>query len=208
MVAGHSSLGRAVRWALLTLWCLALVASARRAHAQSTIRVPGQRPEYMLELEPHVLVTPFEAPSDPSGDGYGLGVRGTIEILPEGFISKLNDSVGIGFGLDWIHYNGIGGRGYCRRFSATPQGVPVCVETSTHSSSYVFVPLVMQWNFWLHRQWSVFGEPGLALSHRGDGDFGVVPVFAMGGRFHFNDSVALTMRLGYPAFSLGVSFLF
>ena len=33
-----------------------------------------------------------------------------------------------------------------------------------------------------------------------------VPV--VGGRFHFNDSVALTMRLGYPAFSLGVSFLF
>jgi hypothetical protein len=33
-------------------------------------------------------------------------------------------------------------------------------------------------------------------------------VFNAGGRFHFNDSLALTMRVGYPSFSLGVSFLF
>lgn len=193
---------------LVALGGFALVLSiAGRAQAQSSIRVPGQRPRDSFELEPHVLLTPFEAPNAPSGSGYGLGVRGTIEIAPEGFLSKLNDSVGIGFGLDWIHYEGLGGRGYCRHFEYTAQGVPVCVETSTHSSNYLFVPVVMQWNFWLHRQWSVFGEPGLALSH-GAGDFGVVPVFSAGGRFHFSDSVALTARLGYPSFSLGVSFLF
>jgi hypothetical protein len=197
-----------MRVALITLSCFVLVLSvAARAQAQSSIRVPGQRPAYSFELEPHALLTPFEAPDFPSGDGYGLGVRGTIEIAPDGFIPKLNDSVGIGFGLDWIHYDGLGGRGYCRHFEYTPQGVPVCVETSTHSSNYLFIPVVMQWNFWLHRQWSVFGEPGLALSH-GFGEFGVVPVFNAGGRFHFNDSVALTARLGYPSFSLGVSFLF
>jgi len=199
---------RSTRLSLLVLSCFALVLGvSARAQAQSTIRVPGQRPPYSFELEPHLLLTPFEAPDGPSSDGYGLGVRGTIELAPDGFIPKLNDSVGIGFGLDWIHYDGLGGRGYCRRFEYTPQGVPVCVETSAHSSNYVFVPVVMQWNFWLHRQWSVFGEPGLALSHR-SGDFGVVPVFAAGGRFHFNDSVALTMRIGYPSFSFGVSFLF
>jgi hypothetical protein len=27
-----------------------------------------------------------------------------------------------------------------------------------------------------------------------------------GGRFHFNDNVALTLRVGYPAISVGVSF--
>jgi len=191
---------------LLALTLLSLSVSGR-AHAQSSIRVPGQRPAYAFELEPHLLLTPFSAPDEPSGDGYGLGVRGTIEIARDGFIPKLNDSVGIGFGLDWIHYDGLSGRGYCRHFEYTAQGVPVCVETSAHSSNYIYIPVVMQWNFWLHRQWSVFGEPGLALSHR-TGDFGVVPVFMAGGRFHFNDSVALTMRLGYPSFSLGVSFLF
>jgi hypothetical protein len=209
------SVQHSVRRALLSLACLVLlVGFARSARAQSSIRVPGQRPAYSFELEPHLLLTPFGAPDEPSGDGYGLGLRGTIEILPEGFIPKLNDSVGIGFGLDWIHYDGVAGRGYCREFafgpptSQYPNGVPVCVETSGNSSSYIFVPVVMQWNFWLHRQWSVFGEPGLALSHRSGGDFGVLPVFSAGGRFHFNDSVALTMRLGYPSFSLGVSFLF
>jgi len=197
-----------MRLFLLILSCLAVLATLpRRANAQTSIRVPGQRPAYSFELEPHVLLTPFGAPDEPSGDGYGLGVRGTVELLPEGFIPKLNDSVGLGFGLDWLHYDGLNGRGYCRHFEYTPEGVPVCVETSSHSQNYLFVPVVMQWNFWLHRQWSVFGEPGLALSHR-SGDFGVVPVFNAGGRFHFNDSVALTLRLGYPSFSLGVSFLF
>jgi hypothetical protein len=197
-----------MRLALLVLSCSAIsVGACGHARAQSSIRVPGQRPAYSFELEPHLLFTPFESPDDPSGEGYGLGVRGTIEVAPEGFIPKLNDSVGVGFGLDWIHYDGLSGRASCRRFEYTAQGVPVCVETSAHSSNYLFIPVVMQWNFWLHRQWSVFGEPGLALSHR-PGDFGVIPVFNAGGRFHFNDRMALTARLGYPSFSLGFSFLF
>jgi hypothetical protein len=209
MVRDLSSFGRAGRRALLALGGFALAGSfAGHAGAQSSIRVPGQRPAYSFELEPHVLVTPFEAPGHPSSDGYGLGVRGTIELSSEGFIPKLNDSVGIGFGLDWIHYDGLGGRGYCLDFETTPQGVPVCVETSTRSSNYLFIPVVMQWNFWLHRKWSAFGEPGLALYRRSGEDFGVAPVFGAGGRFHFSDSAALTMRLGYPSFSLGVSFLF
>ncbi|HYP97116.1 MAG TPA: hypothetical protein VER96_00490 [Polyangiaceae bacterium] len=197
-----------VRLALVvSVSCALVLGVANQAHAQSSIKVPGKRPAYSLELEPHLLFTPFEAPKDVSGDGVGLGLRGTIEVAPDGFIPKLNDSVGIGFGIDWIHYDGVGGRGYCREFVYTPQGVPVCVETSAQSSNYIFIPVVMQWNFWLHRQWSVFGEPGFAIYHR-TGDTGAVPVFMAGGRFHFNDSVALTMRLGYPAFSLGVSFLF
>ncbi len=176
------------------------------AEAQSTLRVPGERQGHALELEPHLLLSPFDAPADPSDGGYGLGARATIELLPDGFIDKLNDSVGIGFGLDWVHYSGVQGRAGCRRFEPTAAGVPVCVETGAHTSSYVFVPVVMQWNFWLHRQWSVFGEPGLAISHRSEGGFGVEPVIEGGGRFHFSDNVALTARVGYPAFSLGVSF--
>ena len=209
MVSSHGSLRRSAGKALLSFACLTLLGTlSTRAQAQSTIRVPGDRPADSFELEPHLLFTPFAGPDEPSGDGYGLGVRGTVEILPEGFIAKVNDSVVIGFGLDWLHYDGLRGRGYCRHFEYTAEGVPVCVETSAHSTSYVFVPVVMQWNFWLHRQWSVFGEPGVAISHQSGGDFGVVPVFHAGGRFHFNDSVALTLRLGYPSFSLGVSFLF
>ena len=37
--------------------------------------------------------------------------------------------------------------------------------------------------------------------------FTIVFTFYVGGRFHFSDSVALTMRIGHPIdFSLGVSF--
>jgi hypothetical protein len=30
----------------------------------------------------------------------------------------------------------------------------------------------------------------------------------LGGRYQFNDRIALTLRVGYPTFSLGTSFLF
>jgi hypothetical protein len=188
---------------------LASLSLARSAAAQSTIKQPGRRPHYSFELEPHLIVTPFDAPDVSSDGGYGLGVRGTIEILPDGFIPKLNDSVGIGFGLDWVHYDLAPYRGGCQRFESTAGGVPVCVDANGGgSTSYVFVPLVMQWNFWLHPRWSAFGEPGLAISHRSGGNLGVSPDLALGGRFHATDTVALTLRLGYPATTFGVSFLF
>jgi len=192
--------------------CVALFVSfgARVAHAQSLIKRPGVRPQYTFELEPHVVMSPFSAPDDITDDALGLGVRGTIEVLPDGFLPKVNDSVGIGFGLDWLRYQRPRYRGVCERFVPGAGGLPVCVATdSGHGIDYVLVPVVMQWNFWLHPRWSVFGEPGLALYHRGDGGgFGVSPlIFAAGGRFHFTDHVSLTLRLGYPTVSLGVSFL-
>jgi len=67
------------------------------------------------------------------------------------------------------------------------------------------VPVVMQWNFWLSRNWSVFGEPGGLI------DFGKKtkphPAFYAGGRFHFTDRITLTLRVGHPTASVGVSFL-
>jgi hypothetical protein len=67
----------------------------------------------------------------------------------------------------------------------------------------------MQWNFWLSPHWSVFGEPGIGIAahHESNRDT-LNPLFMAGGRFHFNDKIALTMRLGYPAFSVGASFFF
>lgn len=182
--------------------------------AQMTIKRPGDRPDYKVELEPHLLLTPFEPLGGPgAGNGLGAGMRATIDIAPDGFIKRLNDSVGIGFGLDGIHYGGNADyRGVCTRFENGPAGTRICTEVDRYGapSDYVFGSVVMQWNFWLHRKWSVFGEPGLSL-YLGDvgrdGVFGVSPALFVGGRFHFTENVTLTMRLGYPAFSLGVSFL-
>lgn len=97
--------------------------------------------------------------------------------IADGFVKTINDSIGIGFGFDFAP-----------------------------DRNRVLVPVDMQWNFWLSTHWSVFGEPGFAF---GSGDHNNVffPSFYAGGRFHFTDRIALTMRVGYPDFSIGVSFL-
>ncbi len=134
----------------------------------STIKLPGAHPDYVFEAEPHALIAPF--------DDFrpGVGFRGTIELVDNGFVSSVNNTVGIGFGADW-------------------------------AKDHFRVPVVMQWNFWLSRNWSVFGEPGALL------DFGKKtlphPAIYVGGRFHFTDRITLTMRVGHPTASVGVSFL-
>jgi hypothetical protein len=200
------------QWARCAVGLAALIAGAliaKPSAAQSTIKQPGQRPGYAFEAEPHLNLGVFDPPGFGAGTGLGLGFRGTVELVRNGFIPKLNNSVGIGFGLDYLRYDGWQGpRGQCERFESGPAGVPVCVRVSGRDHvNYFFIPVVMQWNFWLHRKWSVFGEPGLAF-YVDDGHVAFTPfVLYAGGRYHFNDRVTLTMRIGYPSISLGVSFL-
>jgi hypothetical protein len=175
---------------------LALLLSAP-ANAQSIIKHPGDHPNYSFEAEPHLAVDPF-------GDeaGIGPGFRGTLVLMDNGFIPSLNNSIGLGFGLDWIFYGD-----HCHGGADNRQ---------CDARGVAMIPIVMQWNFWLHPKWSVFGEPGMRLLVRNGGNaknFDVdVFTFYAGGRFHFNDEVALTMRLAAPffydnVFSIGVSFL-
>jgi hypothetical protein len=160
--------------ASLAVLVLVLFPAVARADEHSIIKNPGDHPSYIFEAEPHILVG-FGGPFEDNGN-FGVGFRGTVHIA-NGFVSSINDSVGIGFGLD--------------------------LGTNGH----VLLPVVMQWNFWLSTHWSVFGEPGLAFgTDNGRGTF-LWPAFYAGGRYHFTDRIALTMRLGYPDFSLGVSFL-
>ena len=102
-------------------------------------------------------------------------------IVDNGFIKTLDNNTGITFGADFFFGKGS-----------------------------VFLPVGMQWNFFLSTQWSVFGEPGVGFATKGKvGDIDAAhPLLSVGGRYHFNETVALTMRIGYPAASVGVSFLF
>ncbi len=161
--------------ASVALSLAAVLASAGTAHAEeSTIKNEGQHPHYFFDAEPHGLVG-YGGPF--YNGGYpGVGFRGTFTIVKDGFVPTINNSVGIGVGADVFF-----GRG----------------------GSYVIVPVVMQWNFWLSTHWSVFGEPGLGIT---SGDNVLTPIFAAGGRYNFNNRVALTMRIGYPSVSVGVSF--
>ena len=135
----------------------------------STIQQPGVHADYVFELEPHVIVAPFHD-FEP-----GVGVRGSIEIVDNGFIKTINNTVAIGFGADW-------------------------------AKEHFRVPIVMQWNFWLSRNWSVFGEPGGLIDFEKK-KTRPQPAFYAGGRFHFTEDITLTMRVGHPTASVGVSFL-
>ncbi len=167
------------------------------------IKNPGDHARYVFEAEPHVVLGFIEPPGYASGTGFGLGFRGSIPIVRNGFVSSINNSIAIGFGIDFARY----GRGdFCR----DGRRLPNCDRTRIDGFNEFFFPVVMQWNFYLSRNWSVFGEPGAALNyHAWDGprSLDVEPVLFLGGRFHISEKVTLTMRFGYPAFSLGASFL-
>jgi hypothetical protein len=158
---------------------IALLAFSASASAQSTIKSPGRHPDYTFEAEPHVFFG-FDPPGASAGAGWGPGFRGTIELVDNGFIKKINNTVGIGFGFDYIAFS--------------------------DKKAAAWVPIVMQWNFWLSPVFSVFGEPGGGL-WLGNSS-GVRPALYGGGRFHFSETFALTLRVGYPAMSAGVSFVF
>jgi hypothetical protein len=173
------------------------------ARADDTIKRPGDHPNYGVEIEPHGLLD-WYLPYNNSNVGIGLGGRFSIPIVENGFVPSINNSVAISFGVDWVHYDG-------------------CYFTGNCTVDYLHFPVVMQWNFFVARRWSVFGEPGLAIYHSFYGNCpfttangfncgnppqqtGVEPAFFLGARYHFGDGAALTMRIGYPTFSIGVSF--
>lgn len=195
----------------VSLKLLALSASlgalcvTNRAHADTLIiRHPGDHSRYFFEAEPHALLGLIDPPGFGSGTGLGLGFRGTFVLVDNGFVPSINNSIGLGVGLDWVHY---GGDKRCVNSNGPSMA---CVTTESLSVNTFWLPVVMQWNFFLSRQWSVFGEPGLAFRYQswsGDHDTRVDPVFYAGGRWHFSDSATLTLRLGYPTFSVGVSFM-
>jgi hypothetical protein len=167
---------------------------APEARADSVIKQPSRHPVYRAELEPHVNILPWHRNYGRYG-GYkgfgdvefGGGFRASIELADPAFIPKINNTIAITFGVDFTNNNCGYGRCY-------------------HDFSF-WSPVALQWNFFLTDKWSVFGEAGFMLRSYGffnetHGDF----TLAAGGRFHFNDKVALTMRIGYPFVSVGVSF--
>jgi len=169
------------------------------------INRPGSHPNYVFEAEPHLLIGALPAPGPARGTGVGLGLRGTVEIVDNGFIGNINNTVGVGFGADWVHYSDSDLP--CEK---DPDSGGCADLDPDFSVNYLYLPVVMQWNFWLSRDWSVFGEPGVALhvASRGDDKLSLSPfVLFLGGRYHFSDRVTLTMRAGYPLFSVGASFL-
>jgi hypothetical protein len=128
------------------------------------------------------------------GDGdLGAGIRFSLPILNQGFIPRINDNVAISFGADILNW-----------------------PAPDYEVTGIIVPVMLQWNFYLTRRWSVFGEGGVAFqdwfARRANGDdqtFFVWPGVGVGARLYFNTGnyPALVLRVGFPnVLSVGISF--
>jgi hypothetical protein len=189
--------------------------AAPAASADMTIKDPNP-PQYKLELEPKFNITP-NGFFNYGGTGFGPGVRLSIPIMSPGFVKTINDSIAISFGADLIRYEGY------TYFEGCGRGGP-CVNYNAGGFWSLYLPVAMQWNFWLSDRWSVFAEPGFAFRHAffdttycdsnrfgnsctSSNDF-YLALYA-GGRFAITDTLALTMRLGHPTLlSVGLSIFF
>ena len=179
-----------------------------------------------VEIEPKLnLAYLFGGPY--GGNGWGPGVRVSIPVMSPGFVTTINDSVAISFGLDVVRYSGYAYGNWWYWCSREPRDCPGWYYGYDTAFWTVQIPAVVQWNFWFNERWSAFAEGGLTFRHafsqsypwceppNWDPRLGACYAdrtrmyftFYLGGRLHFSDSVALTMRIGHPIdFSLGVSF--
>lgn len=208
-----------LRTPLATAALVALLVLLASPAARAQIKQPGAHPDYSVEVEPHLV---FQWAREPLADeGIGLGARFTIPFLDNGPISSINNNMGIGFGLDWVHFEdpcwGPWWRG--------PRDPRLFVNGEDCEANVFHLPVVLQWNFFLTPMISVFGEPGLAIEHteftfewycNGPGgpvcefdgdDTDVEFVFWGGARFMFSDTFGALIRVGTPYLSAGITLL-
>ncbi len=169
---------------------LAILAATGTANAQSIIKTPENHPN--VELEPHGNLGVFHHAGrhgygGKGGIGHaepGVGFRATILVMDPGFVPKINDSAGITFGADIAS---------CRY--------------GCDDDFAIWTPVGVNWSFYFTRDWSAFAEGGLVFQSNSLYHDVYADYFAqLGGRYHFSDKAALTMRVGYPFISVGVSF--
>ena len=161
--------------------------------AETIIKQPGNHPHYSVELEPHLILgwasidtnDPFPRNFDLNRNAsFGPGLRIGIPLVTNGFVQSINNGVALGLGIDMAHYG--------------------------PSSNVIWLPVVMQWNFYIADAITVFGEPGGALrtaTSHGQTEWHIDGVMQAGAKFMFTRQVGLTIRAGYPYFSAGLTFL-
>jgi hypothetical protein len=196
----NSTRTRGARSAGLLVFALAVLYICAPSPVAAQIDAPGKHSHYVVELEPH-FVWQWTNDEISVDDGIGLGFRASIPILQDGPVTTINNSLAITFGLDWAHFGGgcYGVAGGC-------------------SEDDVWVPVALQWNFYLTKVISVFPEFGLGFRDAiydqtvctngrcRASDLSVYPVLWFGARFRLTDLLAIVVRLGTPSLQFGVSF--
>jgi len=157
-----------------------------RATEEGIVKEEGQHPDYFAELDVHGVFAIGPTLGRYDVVGFGPGAHANFNLLKNGLIASLNDSVALGVGAALV-FDALGG------------------------DVRLVTPVVLQWNFWLTPHWSVFGEPGVAIEFpmstwRGNEPVYLSPVLDVGARYDFNDHVAFVVRLGFPVSTVGVSF--
>jgi hypothetical protein len=187
---------------------LAGPAYAQSANPQETNPQEGRKVEsprdprvaYPVELEPHVS---FGASDFHHSVGFGAGLRLGVPIA-RGYLGRAPQNIALGVGGDFLHFDNCYYGANC---------------DNAYVANYIFVPATVQWNVAVARPLTLFLEGG-AFFYKGwvdhcapntaecnTPDPGVLPTVAVGGRVHVTDDIALTLRLGYPTSTIGVSFM-
>lgn len=142
----------------------------------------------------HIAGARFDVHADLGGYGsFGAGFRVDVPILREGFIQNTDDELAISLGLD----------GYFVSF----------YHDYYDGGPYLIPSVVLQWNFYVGNDWSLFPEAGLSL-WVGDSDYlrhgnglYAAPNLGFGARYHFSRRNALLARISTPTgLQLGITF--
>jgi hypothetical protein len=158
---------------------LLLISSSDARAEDLIIGRPGDHPDYFIELEPEAIILFGRALSD----GPGVGVRGSIPVMKNGFVSSINNVPAITFGI-----------------SRSPIG---------DGNAPFYSPVALQWSFWLSQHWSVLGEAGVFVVVGDGARLQLQPAFMAGGRLHLTERIAITARISLPttpSIGVGVSF--
>ena len=171
-------------------------ASGSVAHAADPpwiIDDPERHPDFLVELDPHANLVLWQRPIHrrfvfiDETTGFveaGFGFRATFELL-DPLVPTINNTLGVTVGAE----------------------VTSCSSFCSDSIQW-FIPVAAQWNFFLTDQWSAYVNLGGAIRTTDLFRNTFADLFAeLGARYHFNETIALNMRTGYPfAISVGPSF--
>lgn len=132
------------------------------------------------------------------GVGAVTGVRIGIPLMANGFVDSINNAVYLNFGADfyWQRWRRCGGRN-CWDYGPA-----------------LGLPITLHWEFYFNENWSAFVELGFQVFFHprfwNDGVYDVVGehwfVGQVGGSYHVNDWFLLTLRVGVPYVSFGITF--
>jgi hypothetical protein len=193
----------------LAPWLLVAAVVAAVSVAASPAPVEAQRRSSSVDISrPHTGQRPLQLDIHAGftwwGVGFATGARFGIPILNDGFVPSINNAVYINIGLDfyWTRWACRVGPGGCSDWEYGPG---------------LGIPVALHWEFYFHENWSAFVELGFQVFFHprffnngvfDAADGGYWFVGAIGGSFHVDENVLLTLRIGTPYAAFGITLQF